>query len=603
MSGSGQLRESNLRLRFPGAKRRERDTLGFLRQPMVRWFSPPILARAAIEVAVSGAFGKFADKRESQVWDQRAYDFSGRSELWIDYLSDTADGFETTYTMASLLSAAELEVGARRPLPRGDVVVLGGDQVYPAADPEAYKDRFLAPFAAAFPSAGEAVQPRMFAVPGNHDWYDGLTSFLRIFGQRGTIGGWRKRQLRSYFALKLPHRWWLWAIDIQLDTYLDKRQLDYFVQVSRDLCAGDKVILATAKPSWVKAKPGRLEPPSWEYLAFFEREMIRDKGGDVVLTLTGDIHHYARYEPLRGDGGAAAPTRITAGGGGAYLSGTHTLPRDLELTTAPGGEVAAYRRAATYPGRGTSKRLAVGVLRLPWTNPGFGGLMAAIYGLVAAAAWAALGTDAQGLAAAITAVDLPRFVVRAADATTIPLAGLLCALLVVYADFSEVRPAALRWVSKLLAGLFHAALHLAVVASALYLVASVLGVPVGGALFVPLALVVVAGAGYLVGSFIFAVVLLAIHGAFGWRSPKHANEVFASQGIVDHKNFLRLHVGQDGRLTVYPLAVDKVCRRWRFAGKSPQDPWFEPVGAGPRARLIEGPLRFPPPLTGRRPRR
>jgi len=57
-------------------------------------------------------------------------------------------------------------------------------------------------------------------------------------------------------------------------------------------------------------------------------------GARLVLTITGDRHHYARYEPT-GAGADAAPTRITAGGGGAYLSATHTLPRELKLKTLP----------------------------------------------------------------------------------------------------------------------------------------------------------------------------------------------------------------------------------------------------------------------------
>ena len=100
----------------------------------------------------------------------------------------------------------------------------------------------------------------------------------------------------------------------------------------------------TAKPSWASAVNGRVEPPSWRYLNFFEERMVRDTGARLVVTLTGDRHHYARY--THGEGADEAPTRITAGGGGAYLSATHTLPERLGLATLPRKDGNAYVGAA-----------------------------------------------------------------------------------------------------------------------------------------------------------------------------------------------------------------------------------------------------------------
>jgi hypothetical protein len=104
-------------------------------------------------------------------------------------------------------SAARAEILAATR--RGRVLVLGGDQVYPTATRDEYENRFSGPYEAALPWAPPGERPRMFAVPGNHDWYDGLTSYMRLFCQQRWIGGWQTRQTRSYFALKLPQRWWL----------------------------------------------------------------------------------------------------------------------------------------------------------------------------------------------------------------------------------------------------------------------------------------------------------------------------------------------------------------------------------------------------------
>ena len=68
----------------------------------------------------------------------------------------------------------------------------------------------------------------MYAIPGNHDWYDGLTGFMRVFGQENWVGGRQTAQRRSYFAIGLPHRHWLWGIDIQNDAYVDSAQIAYF---------------------------------------------------------------------------------------------------------------------------------------------------------------------------------------------------------------------------------------------------------------------------------------------------------------------------------------------------------------------------------------
>jgi hypothetical protein len=56
------------------------------------------------------------------------------------------------------------------------------------------------------------------------------------------------------------------------------------------------------------------------------------------------------------------------------------------------------------------------------------------------------------------------------------------------------------------------------------------------------------------------------------------NELFAAQGIVDAKGFLRLHFASDGTLTIYPIAVDRICRKWRVEpDAAPDKPWLEPV--------------------------
>jgi len=583
--------KDKLRGRKAADLRAERDELGFVRRPEVRWLSPGLLARSGVEVIVSGTFGKFADKREIQRESQDGMDYSAATgDLWVDYLSDTGDGWEATYTMAWLLAQPALKAGAET-LPRGRILLLGGDQVYPSATPEQYEDRFIGPFASALPKSGDPDKPDMYALPGNHDWYDGLVSFLRVFCARdGRVGDWRTRQRRSYFAIKLPNGWWVWAIDIQLDTYIDDIQLDYFL--SQQVAPGDKVILMTAKPAWVKAVPGRTEPSSWRYLSYFEERVVRARGARVPIVITGDIHHYARYEPLAD---ADAPTRITAGGGGAYLSATHTLKDSLDLRSLDHDTSVAYERAEIYPRDRDSRRLSNGILKLAALNPSFACLLGAVYVLLGLAMLGALNA---GDGALLDAVDgFGGFLSEAAGGLTIILALVLLAGLF---GGTDIKPDALETkgatrgtiqLAKLLVALAHSLIHLLLAAGFTYLAASIApdGTPILAWL---LSIVLLFAVGFTVGATVFAIVLFAIHKLRGPKAPEAANQVFTGQSIADYKNLVRMRFAADGSLTLHPLGVDRVGRDWRYEGRPDAGARFEPRGAAPQVHPIDGPLTF-----------
>ncbi|MDP9934560.1 hypothetical protein J2T11_000900 [Paenarthrobacter nicotinovorans] len=267
-----------------------RAVLGFTPRTAVRWLAPKSLARTALKVMAATVFADFGDKRElegSFPADQLSLDnlpapgqpaqpaviarglpapadlergAERPSELWLDFTADLGDGFDATYTVASLLAQDVLSVGGFD-LPRGHILVLGGDEVYPVASPAGYEDRMVGPYRMALPAHGPLTEaPVMLALPGNHDWYDGLTSFIRIFTRNRSIGRWRTIQTRSYFALRLTgdaprpgHRgtpgWWLLGLDSQLGQYIDEPQLEYFYRnVTSQLQPGDAIILCVAAP-------------------------------------------------------------------------------------------------------------------------------------------------------------------------------------------------------------------------------------------------------------------------------------------------------------------------------------------------------------------
>jgi hypothetical protein len=67
--------------------------------------------------------------------------------------------------------------------PRGEILLFGGDTAYPVATAQEINDRVLVPFNEAL--AGCDQRPRvLLGIPGNHDWYDGLDGFGRMFRRR-----------------------------------------------------------------------------------------------------------------------------------------------------------------------------------------------------------------------------------------------------------------------------------------------------------------------------------------------------------------------------------------------------------------------------------
>jgi hypothetical protein len=123
------------------------EELGWSPQPMVRWLSPSGLSTTSAQLLLSGIFGAYADKREIQaaLKEPSGIDLSNRPGLTLDFMADTGDGFNPTYAVARALAEPHLPVadGAQElRLPRGQVLVLGGDIAYPAASRDEFQNRF-----------------------------------------------------------------------------------------------------------------------------------------------------------------------------------------------------------------------------------------------------------------------------------------------------------------------------------------------------------------------------------------------------------------------------------------------------------------------------
>jgi hypothetical protein len=536
----------------------ELEELEFERRPMVSWLDPAVLADAALRVVLSSVFGAYADKRETQrLTPEPEHDYSSAGTFWLDFVADLGDGFDSTYAIACLLGRATLDLGGDVGVtPRGRVLVMGGDQVYPTGTRQEYEDRFRGPYTAALPWAPPGDEPHLLAIPGNHDWYDGLTNFVRFFCSGRSIGGWQTQQRRSYFGLKLPHRWWLLAIDIQLDTYIDDPQLDYFRGLGMQ--PGDRVILVTGKPSWTKVKDGvalKHQPDSYKNLRYFQDQAIPE-GVSVPVTISGDLHHYSRYHT---DDGSHL---ITAGGGGAYLFPTHTQRETLEIPRADGGGAAYRCDDSLFPSRAESRKLTRGALALTRHAPRLLLVFAAVDALVGLSLYWVLQDKLSWLVGVIGP-------------------GLLMAGgLIGYAAYET-------WAGKIVAGTVHGVLHLAL-AAVPPIVVEVAGADGWGWAVAATALSALSG--FLIGGLLFGAYLIVTHR----HAPQHANEVLACQGIPDFKNFLRLRIDERG-LTIYPVGVRKVPRKWELDPDNPDPcaPWLRPMDRELEVELIEKPIEIP----------
>jgi hypothetical protein len=115
--------------------------------------------------------------------------FAGRDRIAVAVLGDPGEGDASQYAVVPVLQRAAGDT---------DLAVLCSDVVYPAGGIRAYAEHFYRPYAD-YPAP-------IYALPGNHDWYDGLTGFMATFcdappdaGAPPVAGpgpGWRRLLLR-----------------------------------------------------------------------------------------------------------------------------------------------------------------------------------------------------------------------------------------------------------------------------------------------------------------------------------------------------------------------------------------------------------------------
>ncbi|HEY2511692.1 MAG TPA: hypothetical protein VGI39_12575 [Polyangiaceae bacterium] len=306
--------------------------------------------------------------------------------LWIDFVADTGDDRDVSLSVARMVFGEFVvnDGGEELTLPRGKVLLFGGDTAYPVATAEEIFKRVIAPWNEALregqgrrSGALEGPPRVLLGIPGNHDWYDGLDGFGRMFRRRIHADERPAEALRPMDARRASRRGRKVGL-VARGLHLDEvgGTLRMIADAGRAITAffrGTKVArrrklaldgyepvqessywalpLAPGLELWgVDRQLGRLDFRQRGFfhdrrraigersrivflapdpaLAFGERH---DPGArmlqavrlsferDRLLYLSGDVHHYERRTLGRS-------LSVIAGGGGAFLHGTRIAP-------------------------------------------------------------------------------------------------------------------------------------------------------------------------------------------------------------------------------------------------------------------------------------
>ncbi|QIQ06500.1 metallophosphoesterase family protein [Streptomyces liangshanensis] len=312
----------------------------------ISWLNPVTLWKARNGV-VASLFGD-PTGADRQRWVRGQLDRGVAPDLVVErddpdtfsfmLLADTGEGDAPQYAVVpGFLKVSE---GTR-------FAVLSSDVIYPVGSGDEYGPKFFRPY--------QDYPAPIYAVPGNHDWYDGLNGFMRVLCDAPALppaprpaplsaGWWRAllwrrpgsvderllaeaRRLRSAPEQRAAQPGPYWAVDagplriIGIDTGLlgdlDREQGEWLRRVS----AGPRPkVLVTGSPIYVD---GAYKPCAIEGGGTVD-DIVRDPACHYIAAIGGDIHNYQHY-PVDVDGRTL--TYLVSGGGGAFMHATHTIPR------------------------------------------------------------------------------------------------------------------------------------------------------------------------------------------------------------------------------------------------------------------------------------
>lgn len=573
-------------------------------RPAVCWYHPGVLLLAARDVLSSLNQFRNRDERESFPLPLTVIDRSQRppedGDFWFDFIADTGDGGNATYAVARTALADQFLGDDGQVLPRGELLVLGGDLAYPSASSLEYRYRFTELFEAALPDEGSyteagtaLVRGRPFtlvALPQNHDWMDSASTFGRYFlrskSSRSLLAA-DIPQRQSYLCVRLPHGWWLLGLDFAMTDDMDRDQFEQFKAlasaqglqtevngqpITQRILPEDRVILLYPEPIWTTPVAAGVYPGGAKRYQLLEG-LLQSR---IAVRLAGDLHHYMRWTSDQ-DG-----QLMTCGTGGAFSHPTHTRP-----TTAP--IVARNVTNASAIPASAARIVQVGLDdgRAPAHSRPFSKVNGSEYPPISESRTLALanitalfgsgGSFWQGnrwFAAVLAGLYLVSTGLQLLPFGLLWSALLFAALCLPMGWESrlEASPKWPAWSGSVLAlgsGLVHTLCHVAAVAGIGLGVRTllVLAVPLDQTGSALVWLVGLLGGGAVLGTLIFGC-YLALMSRLGFLTT-HG---FSALALQDFKGFLRFHISADGALHGAFIAIDRVPRVWGM-NERPQPVW------------------------------
>jgi hypothetical protein len=310
------------------------------------WLNPAVLWRSRNDV-LARWFGDPTDDERRRWVDQQlrrgvppgfTIERDDPETFSFMLLGDTGEGDAPQYAVVP--GFLKMSEGTR-------FAIIASDVIYPTGSVNEYDTKFFRPY--------RDYDAPIYAVPGNHDWYDGLGGFMRVFcgapplppdsrPRLFSAAWWRRlfwrdpdvtderrlaeaERLRDRPEQRATQPGPYWVIDagplriVGIDTGIlgdiDADQGEWLRRVS----AGPKPkILVTGKPIYVDDAyhPGPIEGGG------AVDEVVRDPACNYVAAIGGDIHNYQHYPVRVGD---RTIEYVVSGGGGAFMHATHTIPR------------------------------------------------------------------------------------------------------------------------------------------------------------------------------------------------------------------------------------------------------------------------------------
>ncbi|WP_328531269.1 metallophosphoesterase [Nocardioides sp. NBC_00368] len=346
-------------------------------------------------------------------------------------IGDTGEQDPSQYVVAPALARAAFACA------EGDeksFVLVLSDVIYPSGNVNDYVDGFYKPYRSnRVPGLKTPPEVRdefalpenvpVYAMPGNHDWYDGLYGFAHQFlypadgrptwpsellapSFDGTLGWWQlirdrfgrimwrtpsepddqtaparwgepadddqpapeaQLQPAPYFVIEAEHVD-LVCLDTGIDGTIDERQFKWLNELG-----GEKPkILMTGKPLFVNGerRKGAVAGSAGETVY----DVVAESKHRYVATVGGDTHNFQLYDPQSEGSSRDGRWHIVSGGGGAYTHATHPI----RTAVSDARMDLRFRPTRLFPGSAESlayfaQQLVPSIWRLLLTVVLFGG--------------------------------------------------------------------------------------------------------------------------------------------------------------------------------------------------------------------------------------